>query len=255
MAKLLGTTLDWQSTIEEPLTLNESELHIWWLPLSISSDKKDYTLTLLSERQLEKYHRRSTPELQESYLAGRYFLITLLAKYSNCKPTDISLDYNRLNKPSLKHSPIEFNFTDTSIEGVNIGLLAFCLNQQVGVDLEACSRVSEYEQIARRRFSKTELDYVQNENGSFDRERCLAIWTRKEAYGKAIGKGINFQMNQRNLVNEDFINSPFHYNFNDGQEDWRLLQIQPETRFIGTVVHQSHQELLIKAFNRPYQIA
>ena len=125
----------------------------------------------------------------------------------------------------------------------------------MGVDLEACSRVSEYEQIARRRFSKTELDYVQNANGSFDRERCLAIWTRKEAYGKAIGKGINFQMNQRNLVNEDFKNSPFHYNFNDGQEDWRLLQIQPDPRFIATVVHQSHQELLIKAFNRPYQIA
>ena len=83
----------------------------------------------------------------------------------------------------------------------------------------------------------------------------MAIWTRKEAYGKAIGKGINFQMNQRNLVNEDFKKSPFHYNFNDGEEDWRLLQIQPDPRFIATVVHQSHQELLIKAFNRPYQIA
>jgi len=74
----------------------------------------------------------------------------------------------------------------------------------------------------------------------------LAIWTRKEAYGKATGAGVNFQMNQRNLQGQ----SGFEFNFNDEKQDWRLHQIQPNRDFIACVVHESHQPLPIKAFTR-----
>ena len=58
-------------------------------------------------------------------------------------------------------------------------------------------------------------------------------------------------MNERNLVSANLDRSAFNYNFNDGENDWRLLQIQPDPRFIASVVHQSHQDLKIIAFNRP----
>lgn len=268
MTVQLGTALNWKKIDQDQtLSLGSSELHLWWLPLTINEQQKQLTLGLLNERQRNKYQQRSSKGLQNAYLAGRYFLLTLLATYSNREPTEIKLTYSRLNKPSLvtknsetpmnkdSNGNIHFNFTDTSNNNKSYGLFAFCREHQVGVDLESCSRPSEFEKIAHRRFTPTELDYATNNHGKLDPQRCLAIWTRKEAYGKAIGKGINFQMNEQNLVSDNFNNEPFNYKFNDGDHDWRLLQVQPDPRFIASVVHQSHQDLDVIAFNRPYQIA
>jgi len=259
MIEQLGTKLNWHFIKEnKPPQLSNSELHLWWLTLNISEKQKAFTLTILNERQRDKFERRTTKTAKDAYLAGRYYLFTLLAHYSNCEPGNITLSYSRLKKPSLIDSradkdsgKIHFNFTDTSVNNKIYGLFAFCRDREIGVDLESLSRDGAFQKIARRRFTKDEIKYVSDESGTFNRQRSLAIWTRKEAYGKAIGQGINFQMNQRNLVGKDV----FEYNFNDGQDDWRLLQLQPNPDFIASVVHQGHQELEIKAFNRPYIIA
>jgi len=268
MTTQLGTALNW-SYIDshQTLQLHSSELQLWWLPLTINEQQEQLALTLLNERQRNKYQRRTNKNLKDAYLASRYYLLTLLAAYSNCKRDEVKLVYSRLNKPSLEtpclektrnkgiNDDIHFNFTDTNIGNKSFGLFAFCRTHQVGVDIESCSRLSQFEKIAHKRFTQTELNYATNNEGQLDPQRCLAIWTRKEAYGKAVGTGINFQMNERNLVSDNFAQSPFNYDFNDGKNDWRLLQIQPNSQFIASVVHQSHQDLEIVAFNEPYQMA
>lgn len=249
----LGILPNWQS-FNEHLNppLNNNELHLWWLQLNLDDKQKEFTHSLLSDKQLDKYNRRSTPQLKDAYLAGRYYLFTLLSRYSNCKPNDIRLSYNRLNKPFLtttkdasQDTQIKFNFTDTTIRNKTYALYAFCRDKEVGVDLEARSRSNNLRRIAQRRFTEQELRYVTDGNGQINPQRSLAIWTRKEAFGKAVGVGINFPMNQRNLVGE----KPHEYNFTDNERDWRLLQIQPNSTLIGSVVHESHQKLSIKAFS------
>jgi len=158
MTVQLGTTLNWHNIEDkQALQLSPSELQLWWLPLTINAQQKSLTLDLLNERQRNKYQRRSSEELKDAYLAGRYYLLTLLATYSNCKPYEVKLTYSRLNKPSLETNRLEkpannasndkihFNFTDTNIGNKSYALFAFCREHQVGVDLESCSRSSEFE--------------------------------------------------------------------------------------------------------------
>jgi len=58
-------------------------------------------------------------------------------------------------------------------------------------------------------------------------------------------------MNQRNLHQHNAQGqSDFEFGFNDGKQDWRLLQIQPNTELIACVVHESHHPLSIKTFTR-----
>ena len=252
MINQLGIIPTWQKQHQlSELCLKKDELHLWWLPLHLEDEQKEFTYSLLNQRQLDKYHRRAHPQLQSAYLAGRYYLLTLLGAYKKCKPAEIKLNYSRLNKPSLdmgspvrEAEAIEFNFTDTTANNQSYGLFAFCLNNSVGVDIEAMSRTSNFSKIANRRFTEQELAYVKEASGELNPQKCLAIWTRKEAYGKATGKGINFQMNERNLISAE----DHEYHFNDEQKDWRLLQIQPEKDFIACVVHETHQPLSIKAF-------
>jgi len=250
-SELLGKTLEWHaSDLNSPPSLAENELHLWYLPLKLSASQADQAIGMLNQQQLNKLNRRSDQELKQAYLAGRYYLMSLLAAYNSMSVEEISLAYSRLNKPYLKPNPcnIQFNLTDTCLDGKSVGLFAFTQVATVGVDLEFLNRQSRYSAIVTRRFSEAETDFVTLDNGKIDERRFLALWTRKEAYGKAIGQGINFKMRDMDLASPDSFELNFHSQ--DGQDlALRLEQIQIEDNLIAAVVHSGHKRLEIKSFS------
>lgn len=241
----LGENFNWNdASLQAFPHLDADELHLWWLPLELDQAQIRPALDLLSDIQRDKYHRRASDQLKQNYLAGRYYLLNLLAAYTQQLPSEVLLSYSRLNKPSLSDPSlaVEFNFTDTD----GYGVFAFSLGRQVGVDIESRARKINFKAIADRRFTQQELEFVY-QNGKVNTERCLAIWTRKEAYGKATGLGINFKMNQRNLYSHN--NDVHQHKFRDSDgELWRCLQVQLGDQFIASVVHQQHRELTVKTF-------
>jgi len=250
----LGKKPDWASTsLAKIPPIEHNELHLWWLPLCLNGQQCQTAETLLSDIQRDKYARRATPELKHAYLAGRYYLLNLLGAYAGCAPDEVMLSYSRLNKPSLSlhDKDIEFNFTDTSVNNQAFGFFAFTKGKAVGVDIEARSRRSDFATIVARRFTPAERDFVTDPaSNSINPERFLAIWTRKEAYGKATGVGINFQMNERDLASQSH-----ELNFWDKQDKpWHLEQFELGEELIAAVVHAAHQSLSIKAWNSLNQI-
>lgn len=251
MIEKFSSSLHWQTAeISEINGLETGELHLWWLPLSLDNSQIEIAKSLLSETQLNKFSRRATPELKRAYLAGRYYLLHLLGAYTNLSPDQIELSYSRLNKPSLKHEDhdIEFNFTDTTTNGVTHGLFAFTKGLQIGVDIEARQRSANFSMIAKKRFTENELAFVTPPNSNEpDPERFLAIWTRKEAFGKATGVGINFTMNKQDLASDS---ADLNF-FDQDQQPWRLSQLDLGETLIAAVVHAEHQPLSVRAFRKP----
>lgn len=253
MKEQYGQIPDWQQLEEDTHpVLGDAEVHLWWFPLKLSPIQTDTALTLLSNIQRDRYHRRKTAERKQSYLAGRYYLLNLLSHYTATPVKKILLAYTGLNKPYLsgKEQNIEFNFTDTNVnqntEGdcTSYGLFAFCKHVAIGVDIESLERSANFKAISASRFSPEEQDFVTGIDGELNSQRCLAIWTRKEAFGKAIGKGINFKMNALNLSSPN----SHELNFSSHDDDWRLTQIQITDKVISCITHQGHQALDIKAF-------
>jgi len=247
MKEKLGLLLNWEAaSIAHTKTLGNADLHIWHIELTLNKKQSEIALSLLSDMQRDKYHRRNSAELKHQYLAGRYYLLTLLGAYTNIKAQDVSLSYGHLNKPRLSNAKpnLEFNFTDTD----GYGMFAFSKHAQVGIDLERLDREINIEAIAKRRFTEEELKYVKCK-GNYNHQRCIAIWTRKEAYGKATGQGINFKMNQRNLFSsDDCINQ--HQFIDEKQNKWTCNQLSTNKKeHIASVVYEGHEPLKIKAFN------
>jgi len=249
MTKPLGLKLDWRAAkLSQLPEIAHGELHLWWLPLTLTTRQQEIALQLLSDLQRNRYERQTSPQLQEAYLAGRYFLLRLLAAYTNTDLHDIELKYTRLKKPYLSDQSIDlhFNFTDTSGLTHKHGLYAFAKSHELGVDIEARNRQSNFELVSSKRFTAQEQTFIMD-NGRIDPEKFLAIWTRKEAFGKATGQGINFKMNERNLVSHGKHELNFH---DDEQRAWRLLQLELGNEFIASVVHEHHQTLNLRAFNQ-----
>ncbi|GHA03443.1 hypothetical protein GCM10008090_10660 [Arenicella chitinivorans] len=249
MTELLGTNLTWQSIVHPSVpNLEADELHLWWLPLSLSEQQQGDALTLLSDIQRDRYLRRRAGDAQEAYLAGRYYLLNLLAAYTTTTPNAVQLSYSSMNKPSLSHKEhdLHFNFTDTQHQSQRHGLFAFCRRREVGVDIESYARKNNFAAIAADRFTNAEQQFV-TRNGDVDARRFLAIWTRKEAFGKATGKGINFKMNEQDLSNGDAQALNF---FDPQNRAWRLQQFALGDDLISAVVHAGHTPLRIRAFNQ-----
>jgi len=258
MIDKLALIPQWQIAKEGEIPeLQHNEVHLWHLPLELDQQQQERALSFLSDIQHDRYARRRT-EHKASYLAGRYYLLTILAAYSRCKPEQVLLSYTRMNKPFLTDTSAElyFNFTDTrfSIDGArrnkgeqtSAGLFAFSRAGELGVDIEALSRRSNFKAIVESRFSKAEQQLVTETDGRINPELFLAIWTRKEASGKATGQGINFKMNERELIQGH--QAQLNY-VDEKQQPWRLTQLRLNKELIGCVAHAGHQDLPIKAFN------
>lgn len=245
----LTKNCDWEHvSTDSPPVLQDNELHVWWSALTLSPSQSELTLSLLSDLQRDKYNRRATKQGKHNYLAGRYYLLHLLAAYTDQSAHEIQLTYNRLNKPSLSDESLklQFNFTDTAGHGVFV----FTKHQQVGVDIEHLDRQANFKMIANKRFTEQERNFVYKD-GKIDNQRCLAIWTRKEAFGKAAGVGINFQMNQRNLYDKQCRGEDFK--FVDNGNAWTCLQLALGDTFISSVVYEGHKKLNVRAF-KPQKI-
>ena len=247
----LGQQLKWQHAKpgSAPI-LDKHQIHLWYLPLKLNKVQTESALKLLNDTQRNKYHRRATQQLQQAYLAGRFYLLTLLAAYSRIDANEIQISYNRLNKPYLNPNPadIQFNFTDTLTPSGHCGLFAFCRSRAIGVDIESFNRSGDFSAITAKRFSSAETEYVTNADGKINSSRFLAYWTRKEAFGKAVGCGINFRMCEMDLASP----GKFELNFTDNKPTalpYRLLQIQIGQQIIASVVHEHHQPLIIKGFS------
>jgi len=227
--------------------IQKNEVHLWCLPLDLTERQSEIALSLLSDHQKDKYYCRKTSALRCAYLGGRYYLLHLLAAYSGLAVAKIELAYSRLNKPYLDPNPhaIEFNFTDTFINQKAFGIYAFGHQQKLGVDVECLDRNTQFERVLKRRFSLAEQAYVRSSNAG-QRQRFLRIWTRKEAYGKAKGVGINFTMKELDLYSKSHAMA-FQC---EHDRDWQLLQVHPNSRAIACVVRESHEPFRCRLFTQ-----
>ncbi len=228
--------------------IQENEVHLWCLPLELDEYQHNIGLSLLNDNQRNKYERRKTAALKASYLAGRYYLWHLLSGYSGQPINQLGLSYNHLKKPSLQSNPqrLEFNFTDTFINNDHaIGIYAFGLDKALGVDLESLNRKGDFQRVSKRRFSEAEQAYI-NSSPEHQNHRFLKLWTRKEAYGKAKGVGINFAMQKLDLFSDSH-NLAFKC---DQQRDWQLLQISPNQSTIACVVREGETPFSCRFFTQ-----
>lgn len=116
-----------------------------------------------------------------------------ICKLLNVSNQDIVFDVNKNGKPYLRGYPnFYFNISHTKTAVI----VAFS-NTEIGADIEKIKTVSF--DIMNRHFTETEQRYILE---SMDKDRAFyEVWTRKEAYFKHIGKGLQFPLTSFDVMN------------------------------------------------------
>ncbi len=110
----------------------------------------------------------------------------ILARYVDRPPGALRFDYGAHGKPALPGSPVRFNLSHAG----GIALCAVALDRDVGVDVEQVRALPDLARIARRFFSPSEADALAGLPRAEREAAFFTCWTRKEAYIKALGRGM-----------------------------------------------------------------
>jgi 4'-phosphopantetheinyl transferase len=244
--------IEWElSTLDhdELPRLAKGEVHLWIMNLEQPTDSEGASnlgkhekvyLSWLSSREAKKYTR--LPVNQKShYLRGRIALRKLLGVYLGKNPQDIGLAFGEFGKPALidcGDGPW-FNYSDTQ------GKVIYAVGDsgELGIDIEHISRQPDYQRILQRKFSPAEAEEVagsaENVSSQIICQRFLAAWTRKESYGKAIGVGVNYKMNEVEVAKDlGLANISFHAN----GKKWCLTQLLFE-EYVVSLTSSSFEKL------------
>lgn len=206
---------------------------------------------LLSPEEKLKNERYRHEKDRQLHLMARWMCRTVLSRYvPEIMPLQWQFQPNIHGKPEVigpkkMDGRLYFNITHT--EGVVV--MAVSQNGQVGVDVERVGRPMDYLGMSRRFFAEIEAEAVRNSSETERSELFYRIWTLKEAYVKAIGKGLAHAL-------DSFWFSPLDLNGlqprlqwvgNDHKvhplENWgaQVMRLGPDDRWIVSVVNEVGQ--------------
>ncbi|KAE9605351.1 putative holo-[acyl-carrier-protein] synthase [Lupinus albus] len=179
------------------------EAHFWYiLPDEIkNANLLNRYLEILSPGEKENVLRMSGEQLKKRALLARALVRTTLARYqTNCQidPKSLKFTKNDHGKPEVDWQyaddrslpPLHFNISHTSSLiacGVTVG-------SAIGIDVEEKQRrlKNDILAFARRYFSPHEIEMLTTiADPELRRQEFIKLWTLKEAYVKAIGKGFS----------------------------------------------------------------
>ncbi|CAN4117310.1 unnamed protein product [Withania somnifera] len=179
------------------------EIHLWYvIPNEVKGESlMNKYMEILSPCEIEKVLSFQRDELRKSALLARALVRTTIARYqinSSVTPKSIKFRNTVHGKPEVDW-PCSFNWEPPALH-FNIShtsSLIACgvtINSPIGVDVEEKQRTTKHNILtfARRYFSRHELEALTAiEDPYIQQQEFLKLWTLKEAYVKALGKGFS----------------------------------------------------------------
>ncbi len=165
------------------------EVHVWQSSLDLDTDTLNQLRQTLSPDEQSRADRFTFPKLRAHFTAGRGMLRVLLGRYLDRDPAALRFRYNLQGKPALADSAgdvLRFNLAHSH----GIAVYAVARQREVGIDVERVRPEVAGDDIAERYFSPRELAALRSLPTEQRLEAFFHCWTRKEAYIKAVGKGL-----------------------------------------------------------------
>lgn len=152
---------------------------------------------LLSAEEHARWQRFRSEHKRGEFLTTHALARMVLSHYRSRSPHDWRFTANAHGKPVLDPDcGLRFNLSHSP--GLAVCLVVDAA-VEVGVDVEAISRAAQIAEVAHKAFSTTELALLDALVQAERLDRCLSLWTLKEAYVKARGVGMGSALPLRDI--------------------------------------------------------
>jgi 4'-phosphopantetheinyl transferase len=171
------------------------EANVWAVPLHDPPFAREHLHSLLTTRERERASRFRRADDRGRAIIGRGMLRILLGGWTGRPPDEIELVESPRGRPLLHgegRTILHFNVAHSG-DWIMIGVAE---GARVGVDVEQIRPVADMANLMARFFAPGEAAAITSLRGSEQVTAFFDCWTRKEAYVKALGDGLQFGLDR-----------------------------------------------------------
>ncbi|AOZ94423.1 4'-phosphopantetheinyl transferase family protein [Paenibacillus crassostreae] len=166
------------------------------IPADIRPDYLTLFLDSVSEERRQKFTRFIHKEDAYRSLVGELLIRTILSRQLDVSHKELRFDYNSYGKPMLSNYPqICFNISHS---GKWVTIAWGNHGQCLGIDIEEIKQMDL--QFAANLFTPQENWKLASYSGGRQLDYFYQLWTLKESYMKAIGKGLSIPLDSFSIV-------------------------------------------------------
>lgn len=219
------------------LALNGETVHVWRIDLAIPPPLVTRLHRLLSNKEKERAARMRAPGADRRFVVSHGATRAILARYLTRPPEEIDFLTGAGGKPYLALPPgapaLCFNLSHSA----DLALCAVAMDRDLGVDVERIRPVADWPQIAARYFSPNENEALLALSDEAALMAFFQGWTGKEAYTKALGRGISRQWSQFtvSLAPDTLTELPPVETEADGKDVFTLRPLAPAPGYVAAV--------------------
>lgn len=221
--------MSWPCVASIP-NLTAGTVQVWSVALDLPQEAVDHLLNWLSADEKARAARLKFAVHQRRFIVSRGMLRYLLGHFLQLAPSDVVFRYGEHGKPSVQG--LDFNNSDSE----DLSLIAIAKGLALGVDVEYCQPNDNIMALAKRFFSPTEYQALAALPAAEQQSGFYRVWTRKEAFIKAIGQGLSFPLADFS-VSIDHDNPRMLEIKRDDMpvSDWWLVNLLPKTEFAAAL--------------------
>lgn len=211
-------------------SLDIDEVIIYTIYLPDFIELKSELVKFLTSKELKKAERFFKELDRNRFIIYRSILKFVLAAHTNLNVKNIYLDYHFNKKPYLASHPwLYFNISHSE----DYAAIAVS-RKNVGLDIEYMSKDFNFTSLLPDVFDDNQVLEIQN---AVDKKHAFyTSWTRKEAFVKALGKGID----------EDFKHIPsldgqhtIDFDLTQNSKNWQVYSFNLADNYLGAIAFES----------------
>ena len=239
--------------IDGKTMINQNRAAVWWLPVEwIEGDQWQMLETLLIDEERTRAKRFHFERDKLVYIAAHAICRGLLSYCLGQPPQSWRFSVEDHSKPELVCSSdgpqVRVNISHTR----GLAAVALTVDNDIGIDVEWLQRNAQTEALAERVFAVPEREALAAAPEDAKVDTFLAFWTLKEAYVKAIGKGLSQPLDAFSFDLE-----PLRIYFEDPLADnpaqWHFERHQPSAEHLLALAirHPDPERLVVEAIPAP----
>jgi 4'-phosphopantetheinyl transferase len=175
--------------------LKAASAHVWAFPLELEAGTLEVLATLLPSAEHDRASRFYFQRDRARFIAGRAQLRILLARYLRADPAALTFAYGPFGKPALTTSWATSKLAFNVAHSEDLAVAAFA-RTDCGIDVERVRPLADMDELVSRFFSPRETVSFLGLPAGEKPQAFFNLWTRKEAWLKAIGEGIGHSLDR-----------------------------------------------------------
>ncbi|MCP3679114.1 MAG: 4'-phosphopantetheinyl transferase superfamily protein [Gammaproteobacteria bacterium] len=177
-----------------PVVLAADTAHVWTCWLKERLPQLQTLSELLAPDEMKRTQQFRFDRDRHAYIISRATLRQLLACYLPQSAPALVFDYGEQGKPMI--AGLEFNLSHSH----DCLVVAITRDTAVGIDVEWVERTTMSDRLAANCFSQQELEQFHSLSEQEKPHAFFNGWTRKEAFVKALGSGLHFDLKKFSVM-------------------------------------------------------